>query len=87
MLLITGLNQVMHYYADATEYKTLIVSKAISSFSKTFNHADFSGDGHIGICDSQDINNVWVLEQNAVGSGYGRDRDAIGVYRAFRNNE
>lgn len=33
--------------------------------------------GHIGICDSQDANNVTILEQNGHGSGGGTGSDAI----------
>jgi hypothetical protein len=33
--------------------------------------------GHIGICDSQDANNVTILEQNGAGGGSGTGRDAI----------
>jgi len=37
--------------------------------------------GHIGICESSNSNTVKLLEQNAVGSGAGTGRDAIGIYR------
>lgn len=33
--------------------------------------------GHIGICDSQDANNVTILEQNGAGGATGTGRDAI----------
>lgn len=33
--------------------------------------------GHIGICDSQDANNVTILEQNGAGGSTGTGRDAI----------
>lgn len=39
--------------------------------------------GHIGICDRQDGSGIWILEQNALGSGDGLGRNAIGVYRAI----
>lgn len=50
---------------------------------RTAGRNDFAGDGHIGICDTQDAGNVWLLEQNAVGSGTGTGRDAIGIHRAI----
>lgn len=37
--------------------------------------------GHIGICESQTVSSVRLLEQNAAGSGTGTGRDAIGIYR------
>lgn len=39
--------------------------------------------GHIGICDHVDGSGIWILEQNATGSGDGLGRSAIGVYRAI----
>lgn len=39
--------------------------------------------GHIGLWDHQDSNGVWLLEQNATGSGDGLNKSAIGVYRAI----
>lgn len=40
--------------------------------------------GHIGICDHQDIGNVWLLEQNgATGDGEGTGNDAISVWRSI----
>jgi hypothetical protein len=33
--------------------------------------------GHIGICESQDANNVTILEQNGAGGSTGTGRDAI----------
>jgi len=39
--------------------------------------------GHIGIVDHQDDSGIWILEQNATGSGDGLGRSAIGVYRAI----
>lgn len=44
---------------------------------------DFSGDGHIGICDHADGASVWLLEQNALGGGNGDGKNAIGVWRAI----
>lgn len=37
--------------------------------------------GHIGICESNNSTTVKLLEQNAVGTGTGTGRDAIGIYR------
>jgi len=42
--------------------------------------------GHIGIADHQDGSGIWLLEQNATGSGDGLGRSAIGVYRAIPTN-
>lgn len=39
--------------------------------------------GHIGLFDHQDGSGLWLLEQNATGSGDGLNRSAIGVYRAI----
>ena len=39
--------------------------------------------GHIGIFDHADGSGIWLLEQNATGSGDGLGRSAIGVYRAI----
>ena len=39
--------------------------------------------GHIGIVDRQDASGIWLLEQNATGSGDGLGKSAIGVYRAL----
>lgn len=39
--------------------------------------------GHIGICDHQDANNVWMFEQNgATGNGSGTGKDAPQVWRS-----
>lgn len=39
--------------------------------------------GHIGLFDHADASGIWLLEQNATGSGDGLGRSAIGVYRAI----
>lgn len=50
---------------------------------RTRGHTDLSGDGHIGLADHEDANNVYLLEQNMNGSGTGDGYDAIGVYRGI----
>lgn len=39
--------------------------------------------GHIGLFDRETEEGVWLLEQNATGSGDGLGRSAIGVWRAI----
>jgi len=39
--------------------------------------------GHIGICDHEDASNGYLLEQNALGTGDGLGKSAIGVWRAI----
>lgn len=50
---------------------------------RTAGRNDYAGDGHIGICDSQDTNSVRVLEQNGQGGGNGVGLDAIGIHRSI----
>lgn len=64
--------------ADCTQGDIVVLRTAGTSAG------DYSGYGHIGICDSVDGSNFKMLEQNgATGNGQGQGNDKISVWRSI----
>lgn len=82
-------------WGNAIDYWTHTSAPLLTKFDKVHTTDCKQGDivvlnglsgnpyGHIGICDHQDGQNVWLLEQNATGSNDGLGRSAIGIWRAI----
>jgi len=80
-------------WGNAIDYWTKPTATLLKKFMKVTGTAAKQGDivvlkgtatnqyGHIGICDSATTTTVRVLEQNALGTGTGTGRNAIGIYR------
>ncbi len=76
-------------WGNAIDYWTHTSSPLLAKFDKIATQDCKQGDivvlnglpgnpyGHIGICDSQDANNVVILEQNGAGGGTGTGSNAI----------
>lgn len=80
-------------WGNAIDYATRPAPTFVQKFDRVSNYQPgdvvvlygLSGNpyGHIGLFDHQDGSGIWLLEQNATGSGDGLGRSAIGVYRAI----
>lgn len=82
-------------WGNAIDYWTKPTPVLLSRFTKVNSSDAKKGDivvlyghagnpyGHIGICDHADADNVWLLEQNAMGDGTGTGKSAIGVWRSI----